>query len=268
VTIHHERTFSSVAIRVDVELPDPCHEVASWGEPERTGLRFRAESSFVVAQRVVCPMVLVNLSHTYELGDLSPGDYEFVFSASGTVLKTYPFTVPDSAPYVPAPDAVRLSHRLEGARHLVEAQVDLPSSCHEVWAWGTPSRSGPVIEAEAQFRQVSGVCLPAVFTASHTFDLGSLPPGDCEFRLLAGSVVVQRLRFSTPEVEITGIQMYPGLSITGIVGQTYVVAFTTAIADPQSWTPLATNTLTGPEWFFVDRDAPRDTHRFYRADPW
>lgn len=225
------------------------------------------ESGFFVHQWMVCPMMVVTLSHTYELGGLLPGEYEFVFSASGTVLKTYTFTVPNSAPYVPAPEAVRLSHRLERARHLVEAHVDLASSCHEVWGWGTPIRNGPVIEAQAQFRHVSGFCMPAFYTASHTFDLGSLPLGDYEFRLLAGGVIVQRLRFSASEVGITGIQMYPGLSITGIVGRTYVVAFTTDVADPRSWTPLATNTLTSPEWFFVDRDAPRDARRFYRADP-
>ena len=88
VTIHHERTSSAVAVRVDVDLPDPCHKVASWGEPVRTGSRFRAESGFYVSLQTVCPMIVVSLSHTYELGDLSPGDYEFVFSASGTVLKT------------------------------------------------------------------------------------------------------------------------------------------------------------------------------------
>lgn len=61
------------------------------------------------------------------------------------------------------------------------------------------------------------------------------------------------------------LQMYAGLNINGEVGQTYVVRFTTDVknTDFGTWTPLATNTLTSPTWFFLDLQSPHSPKRYY-----
>lgn len=61
------------------------------------------------------------------------------------------------------------------------------------------------------------------------------------------------------------IRMYAGLNITGQTGKTYVVKYTNDAGntDLATWTPLATNTLTGSDWFYLDMDSPFQPRRFY-----
>ena len=61
------------------------------------------------------------------------------------------------------------------------------------------------------------------------------------------------------------IQMVAGLTVSGLPGATYVISYTTDVAPPQTWLPLATNTLSGNQWFFADRESPASVKRFYRA---
>lgn len=61
------------------------------------------------------------------------------------------------------------------------------------------------------------------------------------------------------------LQMYAGINITGEVGRTYVVKYTTDVdnTDFATWTPLATNTLSSATWFFLDRQSPSAPKRYY-----
>lgn len=63
-----------------------------------------------------------------------------------------------------------------------------------------------------------------------------------------------------------GVNMYAGLSITGIVGRTYCVQYATNIAATNNWIPLATNTLSMPYWLFIDTESPFQPGRFYRVN--
>ena len=60
------------------------------------------------------------------------------------------------------------------------------------------------------------------------------------------------------------ISLYAGLTITGMVGRTYVVDASTNIAGP-TWVPFATNTLTTPRWLVVDTNTPLNPARFFRV---
>ena len=62
------------------------------------------------------------------------------------------------------------------------------------------------------------------------------------------------------------IGMYAGLSITGLVGRTYVVSSATDLNLAENWAPLATNTFTEPHWFFLDTESAFRPQRFYRVD--
>jgi hypothetical protein len=61
-----------------------------------------------------------------------------------------------------------------------------------------------------------------------------------------------------------GMNLYAGLSITGIVGRTYVVDASTSLAGP-TWVPFATNTLTSPRWLFIDTNTPVNPGLYFRV---
>lgn len=61
-----------------------------------------------------------------------------------------------------------------------------------------------------------------------------------------------------------GIQAYPGLSVTGIVGRTYLMESATS-ASATNWVAIATNTLTKPDWLFIDSISPLNAKKYYRV---
>jgi hypothetical protein len=63
---------------------------------------------------------------------------------------------------------------------------------------------------------------------------------------------------------LVGIGMYPVVSITGKIGDTYRIDYATALA-PDNWIPLATNKLTVTPYRYIDTSYPQDNARFYRA---
>jgi hypothetical protein len=63
---------------------------------------------------------------------------------------------------------------------------------------------------------------------------------------------------------IVGANFYPVVSITGKIGDTYAVDYSTAIA-PTTWIPLTTNILTASPTQVIDTSSPNNNSRFYRA---
>lgn len=62
------------------------------------------------------------------------------------------------------------------------------------------------------------------------------------------------------------LRMYAGLTVAGQQGGTYVLSYTTDLGNPNSWLPLATNTVSASGWFYLDMESPFSPRRFYRAD--
>jgi hypothetical protein len=64
--------------------------------------------------------------------------------------------------------------------------------------------------------------------------------------------------------------MYPGVTVSGVVGYTYVIQSTTGLTDT-NWSTVATLTLTQPVQLWVDVNAnaaaPENQRRFYRVLP-
>ena len=62
--------------------------------------------------------------------------------------------------------------------------------------------------------------------------------------------------------------MYAGLTITGQPGQAYVLKYTSDLNNTNfaTWTPLATNTVDSPNWFYLDTESPFAPQRFYRVE--
>jgi hypothetical protein len=65
---------------------------------------------------------------------------------------------------------------------------------------------------------------------------------------------------------IFGIALDPALTITGEIGDTYEVDFTTSLNPPVTWTPLiSTLKLTTSPQTVVDTAGSGSPKRFYRA---
>lgn len=62
-----------------------------------------------------------------------------------------------------------------------------------------------------------------------------------------------------------GIQLYPGLNITGTTGTVYTIQFTANLAQSNSWSSLAFVQLPVTNYLWVDTTAPAAQQRFYRA---
>jgi len=65
--------------------------------------------------------------------------------------------------------------------------------------------------------------------------------------------------------------LYPGLTITGTVGYSYVIQSNPDLTNTNGWTTVATLTLWQPVEFWVDVNnnaaSPTNQHRFYRVLP-
>jgi hypothetical protein len=61
-----------------------------------------------------------------------------------------------------------------------------------------------------------------------------------------------------------GMSLYAGLSITGLVGRTYLLEYITNVTKT-NWTVLATNEMTQPTWLFIDTNTPFDPKKFFRV---
>jgi len=61
------------------------------------------------------------------------------------------------------------------------------------------------------------------------------------------------------------LQMYAGMNISGQSGRTYILSYTTDINNG-TWTTLATNTMVGTNWFYLDMDSVSKQKRFYKVN--
>ncbi|MBI5386064.1 MAG: hypothetical protein HZA90_15425 [Verrucomicrobia bacterium] len=71
---------------------------------------------------------------------------------------------------------------------------------------------------------------------------------------------------TTNGAAVLDIRCYAGVHIFGLPGRTYSVSYTTDVGPSPTWTPLATNTMTVPNWFFLDMDSPFQPRRFYHVE--
>ncbi len=62
-----------------------------------------------------------------------------------------------------------------------------------------------------------------------------------------------------------GLRLFAGVNITGAAGSTYVIQFTTDVAQTNSWTSLKFLRLPTTTFLFVDTTAAATGNRFYRA---
>ena len=79
----------------------------------------------------------------------------------------------------------------------------------------------------------------------------------------SGSVASGSVTLST-----TSIALYAGLTVTGPVGASYTIQYTTSLSGTPVWTTLGSLTLTSSSMLYLDTTtAPNQAQRYYRAVP-
>ena len=80
--------------------------------------------------------------------------------------------------------------------------------------------------------------------------------------LLSGPAMLTVLPAGSPGLSIAS---YAGLSVTGIVGRTYRIEYTTSLPAANAWQTAAQLLLTTSPQVWIDFDSPLSPRRFYRA---
>src|SRR5688500_13193147 len=95
--IFQGRTYAYLKL----SFPNAGYRVVNWGQATRTGNDFTADASVekFTGQSV---QAITTTAQIYDLGPLDPGNYNFIFSNSGTLVKTQAFVVA-APPFPPNP---------------------------------------------------------------------------------------------------------------------------------------------------------------------
>src|SRR5262245_37115674 len=70
---------------------------------------------------------------------------------------------------------------------------------------------------------------------------------------------------ATQQAPVLGINVFPGIRITGAFGAVYTVQTSTNVAQSNSWRALAFVRLATTNMVFVDTSTPASPSRFYRT---
>ena len=97
VAISLQTNGGTVSVTVGVDYGSTCLSVGDWGQPQRVGNIVFVDAQFWLWSGVCLP-VMMYYSTQYNLGMLAPGNYNFVFQAWGTTVKTQAFSVPEPEP--------------------------------------------------------------------------------------------------------------------------------------------------------------------------
>jgi len=79
-------------VYLKLTFPDAGYRVGNWGTAVRSGNDFTADA-LIERFTGVSAQAVKTTAQIYDLGPLSPGNYNFIFKNSGTTVKTTPFTV-------------------------------------------------------------------------------------------------------------------------------------------------------------------------------
>ncbi len=101
-----------MSVAVQVDLPDSCPYVGSWGQPMLLRNIAYVDTQFWVVTNIMCSMAIFPVSRDYDLGPLPPGNYTFYFRAWGMTVKAEAFLVPE--PSSPRLSILRLSNPQAG----------------------------------------------------------------------------------------------------------------------------------------------------------
>jgi len=123
--------------------------------------------------------------------------------------------------------------------------------------------------------QDSGMLIPDATNACHA--IASAQSADAGFYSVIVTNAFGVTNSACAELSVApaclAIDLYPGLTVGGQIGQTYCIQYTTNLTGAPTWIPLTNVTLNTLEYFFLDPQPARycenmlvaPPHRFYRV---
>jgi uncharacterized repeat protein (TIGR03803 family) len=115
------------------------------------------------------------------------------------------------------------------------------------------------------------------FTVLHHFDSGSVGKAPAASVILSGNTLYGTTFQSSSShhgtvfsfdlgcaAALMNIAQYAGVTVSGTIGCTYRIDYTTSLTPPITWTPLTTVTLTASSYLYIDTTLPSGT-RFYQT---
>jgi hypothetical protein len=221
-------------------------------------------------------------SHSVELVTTDTGGWKNVriyHSFAAPTYGTVSFWVYDTGADVYSANSItfQVSRAFSMVANIWTADYDLGSgqdgSTYNYGATNLPSGASSGIDRSQAWHQFIISCLPnaltiridgtLIYTGSggQTFDRVDMILGAPSWRP-AWSVQFDDFQF-TPDPGLD-LHMYAGLTLSGTVGRTYEIQYSTNLNGP-TWQPLADITLASSPCFYFDTNSASATKRFYRA---
>ena len=94
VSISNHIVAGVVWVDVRLGLPDTCKHMGEWGTPLQTLPTITVNSTCWNITGIPCGNIATLTNHSYQLGYLAPGNYQFVFQTWGQPVTTNRFAVP------------------------------------------------------------------------------------------------------------------------------------------------------------------------------
>lgn len=184
LTIQTQGTGTTV--KATLVFPDSGYRVNGWGTVERQGNVFTVNA--LTEHRggfVLC--VITTVTHDYDLGVLTPGNYTFVFKAQGQTVETKDFAIDvtdgDWMSYVPVGDqATVIAQTQTSGTTTAKLTLTVGGTGYRVQDWGTVQRVGNTFFVDAKPQRDSS--WPSCFChkdVTHDYDLGALETGNYTF---------------------------------------------------------------------------------------
>ena len=186
-------------VSATITLSNGCLQPTSWGTPVQSENNFSvtAKVTDYSGPQISCTLAIVNVQHTYSLGQLAVGNYSFTFNVciafpnyGGTVecnnnRATIFFQAGNSTPKPPANDKIELAYQEVNGTSYVKASIVVPT-CFRMRGWSDASQSGNSFRSNVTIVDDSRLmiaCILMNLLTFHSYDLGHLSPGLYSFTL-------------------------------------------------------------------------------------
>ncbi|MEM2704719.1 MAG: hypothetical protein QXR45_16355 [Candidatus Bathyarchaeia archaeon] len=98
-------------------------------------------------------------------------------------------------PYVPPGENVELKHWVSSGVSYVNVSISFPHPMFNVSSWGDPIIIGNSISVDAEIWQYTGPTMPLITIVQHTYELGTLSPGEYNFTFMTWGQTVKSITF-------------------------------------------------------------------------
>lgn len=190
---------SNTFAEVRLTFPDTGYSVSDWGQVTRTGNNFTVDAK-VERYNGGAGQMIVTKEHTYDLGALPPGTYNFTFKSYGTPVKSQQFDPSLVAEHWEAATLPRsnVGIRIATASGPPYAKVELylPDTGYIVRDWGQLTRSGNDFTVDIKLERFTGESQANITIVANDYQLGALASGTYSLTVKLSGTTITTQPFS------------------------------------------------------------------------